>query len=265
MQIKPKVALVTGGALGNKSGGPSIGGAIAIQLAKDGFKVVVFDLSPSGKKTVDMINKNSGDAIFIQGDVRNTQNVKDALLITEEKYSGLSCLVNCAAYYSKGMANNIIQLPEEEWEKTLAVNLGGYYKFCKYGIPLILKSEGGTIINISSIESFTALPNFSVYSISKAAIDALTRTLAVDFAPAIRTNSICPGFVKIENSQNNRSEEQLEQWYRNIALQYPLKRICLVEEIANVASFLAGEKSSYINGQSLVVDGGKMISDLHDF
>ena len=104
-----------------------------------------------------------------------------------------------------------------------------------------------------------------VYSVSKAAINALTRTIAVDFAPNIRANAICPGFVKIANSENNRTPEELEKWYTDISKQYPMERVCEVEEIAGVASFLASVDSSYVNGQTIVVDGGKMVADAHDF
>jgi len=260
-----KIAIVTGAAMGYKAGGPSIGGAISIKLAQDGYKVVVIDLEEMGEKTVDIIKENGGDGIFIKADVTLTDDVKKIIQATKEKYGGLNCLVNCVARYGSGMAKNVADISEEEWEKTLNVNLTGYFKMCKYSTPLILETGGGTIINISSAASLMALPNFSVYSVSKAAINALTRTIAVDFAPKIRANAVLPGFVKIANSQNNRNPEELEKWYQDISKQYPMKRVCKVEEIANVVAFLASENSSYINGQSIVVDGGKTVSDSHDF
>jgi NAD(P)-dependent dehydrogenase (short-subunit alcohol dehydrogenase family) len=263
--MKTKVALVTGAAMGYKHGGPSIGGAIALRLSQDGFKVVVVDQLTMGNRTVELIQKNGGDALFIKADVTNTQEVKNILEKTVAKFGGLNCLVNCVARYSKGMAKNVATISEDEWNKTLNVNLGGYFKCAKYAIPLILKSGGGTIINISSGAAFTSLPNFSIYSVSKGAINALTRSIAVDFAPRIRCNAICPGFVRIENSQNDRSRKELKTWYTSIAKQYPMKRVCEVEEIANVAAFLASDSSSYINGQSIVVDGGKSIADSHEF
>lgn len=265
MKSKDKIAIVTGGSMGYKTGGSSIGGAISIQLAKDGYKVVVVDLGEMGQRTVDIIQKEGGDGIFIKADVTATEQIKSLLATVKSKFGGLNCLVNCVARYSGGMAKNVAEISEEEWNKTLEVNLGGYFKMAKYSIPLILDSGGGTIINISSIETSFALPNFSVYSVSKAAIDALTRSLAVDYAPQIRTNSICPGFVKIANSENNRTAEELDKWYESIAKQYPMDRVCTVEEVANVASFLASDKSSYVNGQTIVVDGGKTIADIHEF
>jgi len=265
MNTKNKVAVVTGAAMGYKNGGPSIGGAISVKLAKNGYKVVVVDLGDMGKKTVDIIKDNGGDAVFIKADVTITEEVKKIIETVKEKYNGLNCLVNCVARYGSGMAKNIAEITEEEWDKTLNVNLNGYFKMCKYSIPLILESGGGTIINISSVGGLVALPNFSVYSVSKAAIDALTRTIAVDFAPKIRANAVLPGFVKIENSQNNRTPEELGRWYKDISKQYPMKRVCEVEEIANVVAFLASEDSSYINGQTIIVDGGKTVSDSHEF
>lgn len=251
--------------MGYKTGGPSIGGAISIKLAKGGYKVVVVDLGNMGQKTADIIKDNGGEAVFVKADVTITEEVKKIIQITKEKYKGLTCLVNCVARYSSGMAKNVVEIPEEEWNKTLEVNLNGYFKMAKYSIPFILKSGGGTIVNISSVGGRIALPNFSVYSVSKAAIDALTRTIAVDFAPKIRANAVLPGFVKIENSQNNRNPEELERWYKDISKQYPMKRVCEVEEIANAVAFLTSEDSSYINGQTIIVDGGKSISDSHKF
>lgn len=265
MDIKNKVAIVTGGAMGYKSGGSSIGGAIAIRLTKDGYKVVVVDIGEMGNKTVELINSVGGKGLFIKADVTDTQQVREIVKTTKETFGGLNCLVNCVAKYSSGMAKDIVDISEEDWDEILKVNLNGYFKMAKYAIPLMLESGGGTVINISSLAAFNALPNFSVYSVAKAAINSLTRTIAVDFAPEIRANAICPGFVKIANSENNRTPEELEKWYADISKQYPMKRVCEVGEIAGVVSFLAGTDSSYVTGQTIIVDGGKMAADTHDF
>lgn len=260
-----KVAIVTGGAMGYKSGGASIGGAVSVRLAKDGFKVIVVDLGEMGSRTVELIKSVGGEGLFIKADVTKTADVQRVMKTAKDVFGGLNCLVNCVARYGSGMAKNIVDISVEEWEETLNVNLNGYFMMAKYSIPLILKSGGGTIVNISSLAAFNALPNFSVYSVSKAAINALTRTIAVDFAPKIRANAICPGFVKIANSENNRTPEELEKWYGEISKQYPMRRVCEVDEIAGVASFLAGDDSSYVNGQTIIVDGGKMVADSHEF
>jgi len=266
MKLKDKVALVTGAARGFKDGGPSIGSAIALKFASEGAKIVAVDLlEDMGQKTIDLIVENGGEGIFIKADVSKTEEVRNAINLVKEKYNELHILVNCAASYEGDIFQNVVDTPEEDWNKVIDVNLNGYFRFTKYAIPLILKSGGGTIVNISSSAAFKVLKNFCVYPVTKAAINALTRTLAIDFAPQIRTNSICPGFVRIANSEGDRTTEEIEEWINGISKTYPLKRVCTVDEIGKVALFLASDDSSYVNGECLIVDGGKIISDTHEF
>lgn len=264
--MQDKVALVTGAALGYKVGGPSIGSAIAFKLASAGAKVVVVDIQEKmGQRTADRIRANGGTALFVRTDVSKTNEVVRAIEITRREFGALHYLVNCAATYEGDIARNVVEISEEAWNHTIEVNLNGYFRFAKYAIPLMLQSGGGAIINISSGAAFRVLKNFSVYPVTKAAINALTRTLAIDFAPHIRTNALCPGFVRIANSEGERTPEEVEAWIGRIAKAYPQQRVCTVEEIANVALFLLSDESSYINGQCIVVDGGRSIADVHEF
>ena len=266
MKLKNKVALITGAALGFKEGGPSIGSAIALKFASEGARIVAVDIfEEMGQKTIDQIIENGGEGIFVKADVSKTEEVRNAISLIQKKYNELHILVNCAASYEGDIFQNAVDTPEDDWLKVIDVNLNGYFRFAKYAIPLILQSGGGNVVNISSTATFKVLKNFCVYPVTKAAINALTRTLAIDFAPQIRTNSICPGFVRIANSEGNRTPDEIEEWISNISASYPLKRVCTVDEIANVALFLASEESSYINGESIIVDGGKIISDTHEF
>jgi NAD(P)-dependent dehydrogenase (short-subunit alcohol dehydrogenase family) len=266
MKMQNKIALVTGAALGCKDGGPSIGSAIALKLASEGAKVVVVDvLEEMGQRTVDRIRENGGAGLFVKADVSQTDQVQRAIEMTRQNFGQLHCLVNCAASYEGDIFRNVVEIPVEDWNHVIEVNLNGYFRFAKYAIPLMLQSGGGAIVNISSEAAFRVLKNFCVYPVTKAAINALTRTLAIDFAPHIRANAICPGFVRIANSENDRSPEEIEQWIEGIAQTYPLKRTCTVEEIAAVALFLAGDDSSYVNGECIIVDGGRSVSDTHEF
>jgi len=261
-----KVVMITGAALGFKNGGPSIGSAIAFRFASKGAKVVVTDiLEEMGQKTAEKIIENGGEAIFVRTDVSKPGDITRAVRITKETFGNLHCLVNCAASYEGNIFKNVVEIPEEAWNHIIDVNLNGYFRCAKYAIPLILESGGGTIINVSSVAAFRVVKNFSVYPVTKAAINALTRVLAVDFAPEIRTNAICPGFVRIANSEGDRSPEEVEEWIGKIAQTYPLKRVCTVEEIADVALFLASDASSYMNGQCIIVDGGRGVADIHEF
>lgn len=266
MRMENKVALVTGAAMGYRSGGPSIGSAIALKLASEGAKVVALDiLEEMGQRTADRITERGGEALFIRADVSKTGDVKNAIETTRRKFGKLHCLVNCAATYERDIHRNVVDIREEDWDYTIDVNLNGYFRLAKYAIPLMLESGGGTIVNISSVAAFKVFRNFSVYPVTKAAINALTRTIAVDFAPQIRCNAICPGFVRIANSEGDRSPDEVERWVAEIAKSYPLRRVCSAEEVANVTLFLASEDSSYINGECLIVDGGRFISDTHEF
>jgi NAD(P)-dependent dehydrogenase (short-subunit alcohol dehydrogenase family) len=266
LKLRDKVALVTGAALGFKDGGPSIGSSIAIRFAAEGAKVVVVDiLDEMGQRTADKIKANGGESLFIRTDVSTTEDVKRAIELTSREFGKLNCLVNCAASYDGDIFNNIVEIPEEDWNHTINVNLNGYFRFTKYAIPLMLESDGGTIVNISSGAAFRVTKNFSVYPVTKAAINALTRTIAIDFAPRIRCNAICPGFVRIANSEGDRTPDEVEEWIARVAKGYPPQRVCTVDEIANVALFLACDDSSYINGECITVDGGRSVSDMHEF
>lgn len=266
MRLKDKVALITGAAVGYKNGGPTIGSAIAFKFAQEGAKVVVVDINePMGQRTADIINRDGGESVFIRADVASSDEVKEAVSAAEGEFGGLTTLVNCAASYQGDIFRNVVDTPEEDWQKIIDVNLNGYYRLAKYSIPLILASGGGTIVNISSMAALSVYPNFAVYPVTKAAINGLTRVLAVDHAPEIRTNAICPGFVRISNSERDRSPEEIKDWISGIAKSYPLQRVCTVEEIADIALFLSSEESSYINGETIMADGGRFVADKHDF
>jgi len=258
-KLDKKVALITGGSTG-------IGRAITQLFAKEGAQVAICNRNQTnGEEVVSTIQETGGEALFIKTDVSKTDEVKKAIEITAQNFEMLHTLVNCAASYEGDIFRNIVEISEKDWNHIIDVNLNGYFRFSKYAIPLILRSGGGTIINISSMAAFKVIPNFSVYPVTKAAINALTRTLAVDFAPQIRTNAICPGFVKIANSESGRTSEELKKWYKNISQAYPLKRVCTTDEIAKAALFLASDDSSYINGECIAIDGGKYVSDMHEF
>ena len=266
MKMRDRVALVTGAAVGYKNGGPSIGSAIAFRLAAEGAAVVVVDiLGEMGDRTASRIRQNGGRSLFLRTDVSKTDEVRQAVETTRQEFGALHCLVNCAASYEGDIAKNVAEISEGDWVHTIDVNLNGYFRFAKYTVPLMLESGGGTIINISSCAAFRVLRSFSVYPVTKAAINALTRVLAIDFGPRIRANAICPGFVRIANSENDRTPEEVERWTAEIATTYPLGRVCSVDEIADVALYLASDDSSYINGQCIVVDGGRLVSDAHEF
>jgi len=260
MRMQGKVVLVTGAALGYKEGGLSIGGSIARRLAAEGARVIVVDINDQmGERSAQRIRDAGGESLYVHADVSKTDEVVAAIARTRDEYGALHCLVNCAASYPIEMWRNVVETDEKVWQHVIDVNVSGYFRFAKYGIPLILESGGGTIVNMSSGSANLVAKNWCTYPVTKAAILALTRTLAVDFAPQIRANAICPGFVAIANSELDRTREEVEAWHGRIAARYPMRRVCTTEEIANVALFLACEDSSFVNGECLVVDGGRAV------
>jgi NAD(P)-dependent dehydrogenase (short-subunit alcohol dehydrogenase family) len=212
-----------------------------------------------GERTVEKIKKEDGEAIFIRCDVSESSEVREAVAQIKAEYGELHYLVNCAATYEGDISKNVSEIPEEDWDRTINVNLGGYFRCAKYAIPLIKKSGGGSIVNISSVSGFRGQKNNTVYCTSKAAIIGLTQCMALDFAPEIRTNCVCPGFVRIENSEGRRTPEEVEEWVKGIAAGYPMKRVATTEDIANLVLFLLSDESSFINGESIVIDGGKSV------
>jgi NAD(P)-dependent dehydrogenase (short-subunit alcohol dehydrogenase family) len=260
MRMEGRVALVTGAALGYKEGGPTIGGSIAKRLASEGASVVVIDINDEmGERSAETIRAAGGESLYVHADVSKTNEVKAAISATQEKFGALHCLVNCAASYPPEMWKNVVETDERVWHHVIDVNVGGYFRFAKYGIPLIHQSGGGAIVNISSGSAQLVAKEWCTYPVTKAAINALTRTIAVDFAPSIRANAICPGFVGIANSELDRTREEVEAWHAQIATAYPMMRVCSTEEVADVALFLASEDSSYVNGECIVVDGGRAV------
>lgn len=159
------------------------------------------------------------------------------------------------------MWNNVVDVDEAIWQHVIDVNVGGYFRFAKYAIPLIRESGGGTIINMPSITADLVNSNWSPYPVTKAAIQAFTRTLAIDFAPQIRANAICPGFVAIANSELDRTAEEIEAWHAAIAERIPMGRVCSTEDVAGVACFLASDESAHITGTCITVDGGQSVWD----
>lgn len=260
MKLKNRIAMVTGAAMGYKTGGPSIGGSIAMLLANEGAKVAVIDIREKmGKRTVKNIRREGGEAVFVKCDVATSSEVKEAIAQIRTVFGKLHYLVNCAATYKGDIHRNIVEVSEEDWNRIMDVNLGGYFRCAKYAVPLIRESGGDSIVNISSVAGFRGEKNNTVYCASKAAIIGLTQCMALDFAPEIRTNCICPGFVRIENSEGKRTLEQIKEWVDGIAASYPMKRVATTKDIANLVLFLLSDESSFINGESIVIDGGKSV------
>jgi NAD(P)-dependent dehydrogenase (short-subunit alcohol dehydrogenase family) len=245
-RLKGKSAIVTGSATG-------IGKATAALFAREGARVVVSDIDETrAREVVKAIVAQGGEAIFVKADVSNLKDAEQLIEATVRSYGQVDVLVNNAAVYRGD--GNILGVPDEVWDKVVAVNLKGTYLCCKFAIAQMVRQGRGSIVNISSVN---ALMGFSLtaYTASKGGVEALTRMLAMDFGPkGIRVNSICPGTIMTENSIAIYSERSgLEEQVRKM---YPVGRLGVPLDVAECALYLASDASAFVTGASLIVDGG---------
>lgn len=251
MRLAGKVAVVTGGALG-------IGQATCIRLAEEGAAVVVADINAAaGAETTAEIIKAGGRALFVTTNVTHEDSIEQMVHETIKAFGKIDILVNNAAIFVlRG-----IEASPAEWRQILDVNVMGTSLVTKHVAPEIRKAGGGSIINLGSISSFIAQPQFVTYNATKAAIATMTRCMALDLAPDnIRVNALCPGTVWTQIVEQLAREKGLD---RAAADKDPtwggasmLKRIAEPREMANVVLFLASDESSYITGAHIVADGG---------
>lgn len=248
MRLQSKVALITGA-------GSGIGRASALLFAREGAKVVVVDVNAeAGEGTVADIRASGGEASFFRADVTRSAEVQGMVAYAEETYGRLDVLfTNAGVFHPED--GSVLETDERVWDFVLDVNLKGVFLGCKYGIPALLRSGGGSIINTAS---FVALMGSAVsqvaYTASKGGVLALTREIAVEFARRnIRANALCPGPVETPLLAELLSDPARRA--RRL-VHIPTGRFARAEEMARAALFLASDESSYMTGTALVVDGG---------
>ena len=254
-RLTDKTVLITGGANG-------IGKTAALKFAEEGAAVVVVDIDDkAGKSVVSQIEAKDQKAVFLHCDVSQAKDVKEVIAKIEEEYKALHVLYNNASVYMPDADGLITDISEETWDKIISINLKSIYLFCKFGIPLMLKSGGGSIINTSSSAGLIGIPKCDAYTATKGAAITLTRSLAVEFGPKkIRVNCIAPAAVKTSMmSQSNLDSPDFDEKHF-LGLKTPLRRYGSPEEIADIAVFLACDESSYINGAIITADGGITIN-----
>jgi meso-butanediol dehydrogenase/(S,S)-butanediol dehydrogenase/diacetyl reductase len=240
LRLKDKVALITGA-------GRGIGQAAGVRFANEGAKVVVVDIdSKEGMETVEMIESAGGEAFFVHADVSKAADAEKMVKVAVEKFGRLDILFNNAGIELVGRVD---EMPENDWDRLIAINLKGVFLGSKYAVPQMLKQGGGVIINTASAAGLFGLGGEPAYCASKGGVIALTRAMAMDYADKnIRVNCICPGPTA------TRLTKPLQSTIKKVAL----GRIAKPEEIANVALFLASDESSFVTGHPLIVDGGSI-------
>lgn len=242
MLLQNKVAIVTGGSRG-------IGKAIALELVNNGARVIFTYLKSSEAATVlaDEIKKLNGEAVAVKSDSRNYEEARKVVEETLSIFGRLDILVNNAGIIKD---KALMMMAPEEWQEVIDTNLTGYFNMAKACIVTMMKQKGGNIVNISSVAGVTGIARQVNYSSAKAGIIGLTKSLAKEVAAYnIRVNAVAPGYIETDMTKDLKQKEVLGKFI-------PMTRFGKPEEVARTVSFLVSDKSNYITGQVVKVDGG---------
>ncbi|KCZ73594.1 dehydrogenase of unknown specificity, short-chain alcohol dehydrogenase like [Candidatus Methanoperedens nitroreducens] len=245
--LRGKVALVTGGSLG-------IGRACALVFAREGAKVVVADVMvEDGERVVQEINEAGGEAIFVRTDVSMAVEVETLINTVIKTYGRLDYAINNAGI--EGVIAPTVNCTEENWDRTININLKGVWLCMKYEIQQMIKQGGGAIVNMASVAGLVGFKGLPAYCASKGGVVQLTRTAALEYArDGIRINAVCPGVIRtpmVDRVTGGKPEAE-EQF---IALE-PVGRMGRPEEVAEAAVWLCSDGASFVTGHPMVVDGG---------
>lgn len=253
-EFQGKVAVVTGGTKG-------IGFAAARRLAQGGASVVICGIDE--REVADSIEVLLQEGFEVSGtkaDVSSAEQVSALMNYAVQQYGGIDMLINSAGVQTYG---TVVETDEETWDLTIDVNLKGMFLSCKYAIPEMRKRGGGAIVNVSSVQAFASQTGVVAYTASKGGINAMTRAIALDHAAEnIRVNAICPASIDTPMlrwaadlfKDGRNSEDVIHEWGK----MHPMGRVGTTEEVAELAAFLVSERSSFITGTEVKIDGGMM-------
>ena len=243
-EFDDKTALITGA-------GSGIGAEIARRLGAGGARVVVADLDKDAAETIaSEIEQKGGAAIAVQQDVADPEAVRRSVEIAIERFGGLDLVVNNAGI--SGAIAPTADYSLVDWDKVIAVNLSGVFYGLKYQIPAVLRSGGGSIVNIASILGSVGSANSPAYVAAKHGVVGLTKTVALEYASnGIRVNAIGPGYI--DTPLLNALDREV---YDGLVNLHPIGRLGKPEDVAELALFLLSDRASFVTGSYHLVDGG---------
>jgi NAD(P)-dependent dehydrogenase (short-subunit alcohol dehydrogenase family)/glyoxylase-like metal-dependent hydrolase (beta-lactamase superfamily II) len=251
-RLEGRVTIVTGA-------GRGIGAAIAGRCAEEGARVVVAELNPaSGEARAEQLRQAGHEAVAIQTDVGDTASVEHMVAAVVAQFGPPEVLINNAGI---NVFHEPLNMPPEEWERCMRVDLIGVWNCCRAVLPHLLARGRGSIVNIASVHSFQIIPHCFPYPVAKHGLVGLTRALAIEYAArGIRVNAICPGYIETELAVEYWNGFPDPEAERQRAYQiHPPGRIGTPDEVAWPAVFLASDEAGFINGASLMVDGGRSV------
>ena len=247
--FRDKVALVTGGSSG-------IGRATSLAFARQGARVAIADREPTGAaETARMIEDIGGSATVFEIDVTKAAEVASLVERVVQTYGRLDCAFNNAGI--GGEVAKTADYPEEEWDRTIDVNLKGVWLCMKYEIPVMENQGSGAIVNTASIYGLAGAAGYIAYNAAKHGVVGITRTAALEYATAgIRINAVCPGYIRTPMTQPGIDANP--EFERKMVSQTPMGRMGMPEEIAEAVVWLCSDAASFVTGHTMTPDGGYM-------
>ncbi|MFQ5451448.1 MAG: SDR family NAD(P)-dependent oxidoreductase [Nitrospinaceae bacterium] len=242
MRLKDKTAIITGG-------GTGIGVQCARRFCLEGAQVLI--LGRREKPLFSAVREIGENIMAVQGDVTRGEDIRRLVRTAMESFGKIDILINNAGIFT---GTPLHEMEDSQWDAVLDVNLRGAFRLTREVLPHMMQRKSGSIVHISSVLGLVAAPQVAAYNTSKAALNQFSRSVAVEYGPwGIRSNSICPGLIATEMTEDLMKDEDLMKEWRT---HYPIGRFGNPEDVANACLFLASGESSFITGAILPVDGG---------